>query len=233
MKLNLLYHVYPCAKNDTWLWNLHHIRNHFDLFDRVIIGVAQDDMSAPLVALKQLLVGSPNVELLLSENNRAHGELTTLPYMLDLVKSDRSDEATFYAHAKGVSHSGPRLMAVKQWTKAMLDFNLDMKKVEPLLAVNSCVGTFKRSGIGIVSNKFNWHYSGNFWWVNHAALFGLDWRSRLVGRRHAAESFLGWLFPSGQAACNGASGVLPLYSLRAWSAPNGRNYLAVKKACEV
>ncbi len=229
MTRNLIYHLYPAA-GSVWLWNLRLMMDRLHLFDRVIVGVAEESGSVPPATISYYLRDHKNVEFVIARNDPKRGELTTLPAMLEMVKSDRQDEYTFYAHAKGVSHTGSRLEAVQNWTSTMWELNFNMAYVDNLLRTHACVGAFRRGGEddpGFVGNKHGWHYSGNFWWAKHSELFRLPWRRHLRGRRHAAENFLGELFPVEMAGCVGPVGVFPLYSAKAWKPPHGRIYKAL------
>lgn len=231
MARNLLYHIYPAA-GSNWLWNLRLMIARLHHFDRVIVGVAEEPGGVPASTISYHLRDYKDIEFVIARNNPKLGELTTMPVMLEMVNSDRSDDFTFYAHAKGVSHTGPKLEAVQSWTVAMWDLNFRTNFVNSLLEYHACVGAFQRGGAedkGTIYNTYGWHYSGNFWWVKHSELFCLDWRRYLRARqRHAAENFLGYLFPIEKAACVGPRGPYPLYSPRAWDAPNGVIYRAMR-----
>lgn len=231
MRRNLLYHVYASAENDVWRWNLDFLKQHLHYFDRAIVGVATDSRSIPAAKISQYLADYPDIEFVLARNEPGQGELTTMPTMLEMVSSLREDESTFYAHAKGVSHHGRKLQAVQSWVSAMYELNFPAGRIDRLLRNYSCAGAFQRGGIddiGPIGNEHGWHYSGNFWWVKHSALFALDWRPKLKGKRHAAENFLGELFPIEQAVCTGMCGPYPLYSARDWSKPHGSIYRALR-----
>lgn len=200
-------------------------------FDRVIVGVAEEPGGVPAAVISHHLRQHKNIEFVIAQNNPRKGELTTMPTMLEMVESTNPDELTFYAHAKGVSHTGAKLRAVQSWTRAMWELNFHTDYVRSLLSNRACVGAFQRGGDddpGFVGNDYGWHYSGNFWWVRHSELFKLEWRKPLKGRRHAAENFLGSMFPMMAAGCVGPRGPYPLYSARAWDPPHGRIYKAFR-----
>ncbi len=232
MRRNLLYHIYPSSSNDVWKWNISLVKQYFDHFDRIIVGIATDGNSDSYIDVSKELSDYPNIELVLAKNVEDKGELTTMPTMLEMVESLKDDEITFYAHAKGVSYSGERLWAVKRWTEAMYYFAFrDIEFIDSIMMQYACAGSFQRGGwsdIKHIQNRYGWHYSGNFWWINHRAFFQTNWKYSPRRGRHDAESLLGNLFKVREAFCLGINGPFPLYNSREWKPPHGIIFKAMQ-----
>lgn len=225
-----LYHVYPAVDNDVWRWTLKLFKQHLHFFDRVIVGIAQDGGTVPAREVSLCLREHPNIELVIADNDRFRGEIVTMIPMLEMAESLGQDDLIFYAHAKGVSHTGPKAESIRNWVRCMYLFNFRMDYVSGLLIDHDCVGAFQRGGLADVRrlrSQHGWHYSGNFWWIKSRVLFSADWPRYLRGKRHAAENLLGQVVPVEKAACSGGLGRFPLYHLPSWSPPHGRIFKAL------
>lgn len=136
-------------------------------------------------------------------NSTLMGEVPGWVEALEGLYSVREDEATFYAHTKGVSYDGlePQfLQGVRVWRDTMYTKCLSEPTViDRLLSTNAFVGTYKRR---TRAHGFpSWHYAGTFWWFKHARFFGNPaWKS-LGTTRFAVEQYPGRHFGYDEAHC--------------------------------
>src|SRR5436190_6007055 len=109
-------------------------------------------------------------------NDPELGEVAGFIDALRLLASEDPNEATFYAHTKGVTRAySSQLTSVRLWRNKMYEKCLgDISVVEEALSKYGCAGCFKvNKGIFNESSSLNvpFHFSGTFFWLNHAKLF--------------------------------------------------------------
>lgn len=146
-------------------------------------------------------------------NNSAFRDGYSMPLRLMDFASDSSDEATFFAHTKGVTADNERpLECSKRWCDAMYSACLsDMGKVADVLSDHPVAGACRQKRrhtlhYGRPGQDFDdGHYifAGSFYWVRNDVLYGGDdWR-KIHLHSHLAEE-LPWLVATyEQSACLG------------------------------
>lgn len=187
MKRNLLYYLYP-RTSSVWRWHIEQLQKYWGAFNgRKIIVIAADQHTK--ASQKVLPVLAPlNAELVWVNNDPALGETKHFLEKLSLLESRDPQEATFYAHAKGVTQTGPWLAGAVSWSKGMYDLNLgNISAVEKALSLHSAVGCFKHL---MNHGGARWHYSGTFFWFKHSTLFSRNWRS-IEQSRFGVEGYIG------------------------------------------
>lgn len=218
MQRNLIYHVYPVAANTIWKENIRELVQRWHVFNgKKIIGIVLDAWTVSLAEVQRLFPDDPAIEWLVAPNNPARGEtITFLPAASRLQTLDPR-EATFYAHAKGVMSKYPQRAdplawqyGNSQWWTYMYRYCLDcpIDWLDWLLQRYACAGTIQKVG----SEKFpdgyrheagrplsKWHYTGTFWWFNHARFFSKSDALQLGPSRWALERHLGELFEPEEA----------------------------------
>src|SRR4029077_4401555 len=143
------------------------------------------------------------VEFLELPNSRELRERASLMPLLEKVESLNPDEATFYAHAKGVSTVG-NPEGVMYWRNLMYQSLLDQPaRVRQMLRQYPIVGSFRKRGNvvypdGVTSSP--WHYAGTFFWFRHDAWFGRAWRN-LPATGWSVEAAPGLLFRYEESGC--------------------------------
>jgi len=187
MKRNLYYYLYPLS-GSFWDWHLSQLRRHAAAFNgKKVVVVARDRKTAPLAAVKRRLEGL-GARVLCVPNDPARGETASFVEGLGRLRSLDPAEMTFYAHAKGVTHAGLKSLVMQTWSEAMYAMNLThVRAVERLMADYSAVGCFRQE---VPHGGSWWHYSGTFFWFNHAALFSRDW-TKIDQGRYGVEGWLG------------------------------------------
>jgi SAM-dependent methyltransferase len=225
-KRHLIYHVYAAKANDVWQRNLRQLARRWGVFNgRRIIAVATDSNSMPAETVERYmtsLVGEDRLEWIVLNNDTELREATTLPALLQAIKTIEPD-ALFYAHTKGVSPWGtPPKGGITWWRNAMYHYLLDeSEKMDELLRRYPCVGTCKivwRGETEIPPVRFglvnrgqgpspypsglfhgSWMFSGTYFWARCDALFG-NWRWPFVPHDHyGVEAYLSGIFPASQA----------------------------------
>lgn len=191
MKRNLYYYLYPVS-GSLWDWHLDQLRRHAGAFNgKKVVVVAADRRTAPLAAVKRRLAGF-GARLLRVRNDPARGEAASFAKGLGLLRSLDASEMTFYAHGKGVTHTGLKSLVMQSWSEAMYAMNLSAPgAVERLMRDHSAVGCFRQE---VPHGGSSWHFSGTFFWFKHAALFARSWRD-VERSRYGVEGWLGRHLP--------------------------------------
>ena len=184
---NLLYFIYPLRpKNGSqgveWRLNVEELSKYRDVFNgRKLFVIAFDALSEdPIDVQREIRSTFPDAWFWHVPNDKQLGEVAGFMPALELLESTDPNEATFYAHAKGVSYEdkpGPR-ERVREWRHHMYRECLgDIPKVELALQLFPCAGCFKKYGPWNPFAGVTWHYSGTYFWLKHSALFSKpDWR---------------------------------------------------------
>lgn len=172
MKRNLIFYLYP-RRGSIWSWHVDQLVQFRHAWNgRKLITVAIDHLTEhPTTVLQRL---QPlGAEICWVQNDPNLGETAHLIHKLSLVSSLNEDEATFYAHAKGVTHGGHLLGAVMRWCEAMYTLNLgSIPAVERSLSLFSAVGCFRHF---LRHAGSRWCYGGTFFWLKHSTLFSRKW----------------------------------------------------------
>lgn len=197
MRRNLYFHLYP-LKRSFWTWHLDQLRLYWNAFNgRKIVVVAVDGRTASAGEVAARLQGL-DVELREVRNDPARGETSAFIDTLRLLESSRPDEATFYAHGKGVTHRGLGSLIMQSWSEAMYFMNLsDVGLVDELLAEHAAVGCFRQE---VPHAGSQWHFSGTFFWFKHSQLYARDWE-RIHRGKYGVEGYLGRHLPVERSFC--------------------------------
>jgi len=192
---NLLYHIYP-IKESLWHWNIQRIRNFWHVFTgrKIMMIVTDERTDDPNVVLKEL--GHP-VESYVQRNEARLGEVKTFQIGLSKLQSLKPNEATFYAHAKGVTHNGQRRSNVLAWADALYNLNLSTPMaIDVLLNSYATVGALKKTGS--ITTGSDWYFEGTFFWFKHSEIFKRNWKN-IQQRGHGIEGYPGNQFRSNEA----------------------------------
>jgi hypothetical protein len=180
VKRNLLFHMY--AKRKThWAWHVEKLLEHSKAWNgRRIVGVVVDDWTESEDTIRRALEPL-GAEIMVRRNDAELGETKHFVEMLGMLESLDPQEATFYAHTKGVSREGPELPAIKMWCRAMYDLCLSRPDViEKLLETAAAAGAFR---VQIPHSGSTWCYAGTFFWLKHSTLFSnKNWKDVEPGR---------------------------------------------------
>lgn len=214
---NLMYHVAPLAANDVWRANLRQLAKRWDVFNgrKVVAIVEGSEMADPCEVSTYLddLGCDGRTEIVQRNDVRLHEMATFLP-MCDRVANDDPAQATFYGHAKGVSHvpTSSKGRAVMYWRNALYHHLLDRwRECMEQLTIYPAVGAMKRTwrdgGRGPYPNTKmhprglrhgNWHFAGTFFWLRHDRVFTHpQWRDA-PRDKYGVEAWLSGLFRHGE-----------------------------------
>lgn len=209
-RLNLIYHVTPFDSNDTWLKNIAQLRRRWGLFNsQRIVSVATGPNMIPLDRIKPFLP-DPAIEWLTFPNSKSMREATSFYPMLEKL-SAAANEATFYAHAKGVTR-GACDCRIRDWRNQMYHHCLDrIDDVKAALLHSSCVGPYRqRHWPGTLRRMTHlapelrtqeWHFAGTFWWFRNKDVLGHPKRFDVPMSGYAVEFYLSHLFTYEQSVC--------------------------------
>lgn len=215
-RLNLLYHLTPLAANELWRFHCSRLSPLAPRFNgRVVIAVAQGDGLIPVDQVRPLL---PAVEVLTVLNHPEQRETVSLEALLQRVRSTDADEASCYAHSKGVTQ--PHLKPVQWWAEALYARCAAAgEQAAKALERHPCTGVFKRRGRWSHFPAWcDWHYSGTFFWFRHDALFSRDWQA-IDASRYGTEAYLSRFFDAASAHCLFGDDAGDLYKPRTWRMP--------------
>lgn len=202
---NLLYNCCALSRSEDWKENILKICQHQDVFNgrRIILIKEGKGIIDPEIVKNTFTM---NAEFFILPNDETLQEGVGFLEALERLESNREDEITFYAHTKGVSRqdfSAATMIAVRQWRDRMYKECLsNVPVVEHILSRYSCAGCF-RVGHWIYPMPPNssWHFSGNYWWVNHAKLFSKPNWKRIGETKWCIEGYLGSIFDIEDSYC--------------------------------
>jgi len=198
MRRNLYYNCCPIAySREEWMENVRRLCSYGDLWTgRKIVVIKTGDIMDP-PELVEACFTLPDIEFRLVRNDPVLHETAGFLDTLGDLCSLREDEITFYAHTKGVRVAEPtevRRVSVMQWRNRMYEECLrDPDKIDELLSTYATAGCFKLPELDPRRAPWSsWHYSGTFYWFNHARLFSHNWRylGGIVDR-YTPENYLG------------------------------------------
>jgi hypothetical protein len=190
VRRNLLFHLYP-KRESLWRWHVEQLLKYRSAWNgRRLIQIVLDRETDGLVEVERALAPL-EAEISVGKND---WELNEMPFFLENLEKLQSldlDEATFYAHGKGVRHAGKALRRVQSWSKAMYILNLEsIEAIERALRRTPAVGCFRHY---IQHGGARWCYAGTFFWIRHVDLFSRNWR-RINKSRYGVESYPGLHF---------------------------------------
>lgn len=217
---NLLYHIYPLRENNIWYENAQELKKYWQVFTgRKIIGIAIDENTVSPKEV-QAAFGDSTIEWIIQQNDPKLGERLTFAEGLKRLRSLNPDEATFYAHAKGVGNWCAKMRAVNKTLMDNLDYSVRQWRnymyeycLSPPVDLDAILRTYAAAGcfqyIGDVGKDHeaagdvpcHWFFAGTFYWFNHMWYFGHHCSVPLRNNRWAAEYHLGSMFTKEQSYC--------------------------------
>lgn len=198
---NLIYHVCPMERSDEWRKNLDQLMRRWSVFNgKKIIACADGPGLHPTSVVYDIL--PKDCEVVSIHNDIANREQATFPYLLDRIKNSNSNEATFYAHSKGVLTKANQRGSIR-WRNAMYHYLLDdMEHIGECLQTHAAVGTTKitkKKKEWIVPTgktlPCQWIFAGTFFWFRHDAVFAYPEANVVYDDRYAVEAWLGTFLP--------------------------------------
>ncbi len=219
-KFHLLYHIYP-RPAPMLLLNLERIIRMRHLFDgKMLFSVVQGEMELISISqieayLRRRLVDHRPEQLeffgVSNSNSEARAFFDTL---LPQVAAE-DDAFTFFAHTKGIRPERCGNPCVLLWTHWLYEQSLlSRERLLEILPRFAAAGCFRMRGHPPGQRQAAWHFSGTFFWLNHARVFSRDWQP-LNREQFAAEGWLGSLLPLEETCCLFGDGQGNLYARRA------------------
>lgn len=210
-KRNLIYFICPFKSNNEWRLNVRELVKYMDAFNnRKIVTVAQGPGLIGLEKIKQEFKDK-DIQYITISNERKTGEVKPFKNMMKKVFSLDHCEATFYAHAKGVSpkyenRTNRHFMGnIRVWRNTMYHYCLrDPNSIERILSDFSCCGPYIcREPVGGIA--CNWFFAGTYFWFNNSRIFSNNNWDIESSNRHAVEAYLGLRVPFEEAYCLSAN----------------------------
>jgi uncharacterized HAD superfamily protein/adenine/guanine phosphoribosyltransferase-like PRPP-binding protein len=198
---NLIYHVCPMERSNSWRKNLEQLMRRWGVFNgKKIIACADGPGIHPTSVVYDIL--PKDCKIVSIHNDIANREQATFPYLLDQIRNDSPNEATFYAHSKGIQTKANQVGSM-QWRNAMYHYLLDdMEHVDECLQTHAAVGTTKitkkkREWIVPTGKTLpcQWIFAGTFFWFRHDVIFSYPQANIVYDDRYAVEAWLGTFLP--------------------------------------
>jgi hypothetical protein len=144
-------------------------------------------------------------------NSEAHAFFDTLlPHV-----ASQDDAFTFFAHTKGMRPERCEDPCVLLWTHWLYQHSLlSRERLLEILPRYAAAGCFRMRHHPPGQRQAAWHFSGTFFWLNHARVFGRPWQPR-NREQFAAEGWLGSFLPLEETCCLFGDGQGNLYARRA------------------
>ncbi len=176
MKLKFVYWFYAPNREFPIIYKYHFacLRRYINVFDDILIILAVDDTNdiAYINKLEKMFLDlniGKNLSFKIYQNDPIFRE--ALGFKNEIIDNlYNSKELVFFGHSKGFTNIlSPSL---KYWIAAMYYFNLsniDKVKYHLMEDLSMFYGYTVMRGAA-VSNKYNWHYPGSFYWLNCPAI---------------------------------------------------------------
>lgn len=162
--------------------------------------------------VREQLVPIGDFEIVHVDNHPKLHETAGFMQGLELLASTDPNEATFYAHTKGVAkwnRSRDHQLSIMQWRNRMYHECLhDPVRVRSVLEHAACAGCYRRAAVDYAGHP--WCFAGSFFWFRHDRVFSdPDWPLAIVPNRMGPELFLsGVLDVTESAEFYGTDGIL-------------------------
>jgi len=169
---NLLFHLYP-KRNSFWRWHVEQLLKFQDVWTgKRLVCVVLDDHTVSSGEVSAALEALDCVTFF-RRNNADLGEVAHFIRLLTFLESRDPNEATFYAHGKGVSRDS-MLDGIRMWSRSMYELNLTFPElIDRRLETAAAVGAFR---VQIPHSGAKWCFAGTFFWLKHSELFSRKWR---------------------------------------------------------
>lgn len=183
---HLIYHLYP-IRGSVWRENVEQLRRRIGLLNgRRIVSIVLDETTEPRDILETELADL-GAEIRYFANNTRIGEAVSL--LSALAETIELPGVTFYAHAKGVSHTDASVV-FGIWAKRMYSLLDRFADVTNLLSTRAFCGLVRSTGQPTAEGKYQWHYPGSFYWFRNDVVAGREFE------RQPSDRFYAERFPS-------------------------------------
>lgn len=199
---NLLYNCCPLDDSEEWRLNVERLNYYASIFNgRKIVLLKTGLGMVPPEVVKAAFTFE--AEFRLVPNDPVLGEGAGFIDALRELQSLRSDEATFYAHTKGVSRWRDSLKKgnIRFWRNTMYRECLsDADRIDDVLSRYSCCGCLlnpdgHQPRVGLHNGvQSKWFFAGTFFWFRHDRLFSRSWE-KLPNGYYGVEGYLGLHIP--------------------------------------
>ncbi len=211
---HLMFHVWPTQRG-FWRWHLEQLARHRSIFNGVrTLGIVTGDGCDSPDAVREYSahLGLRWKHVHVAENRSVGEWVSWQPMIRDVMPSyHRSNDITFYAHAKG---SKSNTEAVKLWSQIMYDNCLGrLSEVEHLLRTKAMAGCFKKYGLFNTQDNNRWHFAGTFFWFRNDVLWEREW-NRIDHEYFGTEAWPGLMAMPQEAACLIGENAGNLYDLK-------------------
>jgi hypothetical protein len=207
IKKTLIYYWYVHSTGWQDLYDLHisNLKIYKDVFDKEIFIISRDDDTNPeyvSAVIDKLRSIFPDAEFKAYKNDKTLRESCYFYNEIATKLQDYPDEWYFFAHNKGVDTYYTSKENCKDWICGMYFMNLNfMDSIETNMNLkDTCViGTYLIRGVKQWSFlKYNWHFSGTFWWFNPSRVYKVMKENNNEipsNNRYFTEGFFGSVIP--------------------------------------
>lgn len=212
MRRNLLFYLYP-MRGTIWTWHIDQLLRYRDAWNGkkvVILATSHETEKEESVRERLAPLGA---EILVRPNRTYLSEAAYFVEGLSRMESLDPNEATFYAHAKGVTRRDPQLEWIRKWCEAMwILLCAHPEAIDRKLARHAAVGCFR---LAMNHSGSPWHYSGTFFWLRHDAIFSRAWRD-VIQEKHGVEAYPGRHLRFEEACCLTREDIPAIWLYEGW-----------------
>lgn len=208
---NLIYHVCPLKTNDLWRANASQLAKRIDVFNghRRIAVATGDNLYPAKFAIREMERAGIVAEFMTLPNDPLLREVATFLPLLLSVARPVANEATFYAHTKGIDTACELPNATRGatlWRNAAYHHLLD-RAGDCMVELETHVAAGIHKMIWADNPPYpsglrhgNWMLAGTFFWFRNDAVFSHPrWRNIPIDR-YGAEAWLAGMFAPHEAA---------------------------------
>lgn len=198
---DLHYTIYP-ARQDTTDYHVEMLEDSISQFNGTkVCSLLVDDntMESRYESKLNSMFDLVNIRI----NEPRLRETTAFIESLTSLYTTNPNRVICFGHAKNQQHRGPNIeAAIQYWTKALYKycFNNWEGVCESFKQGYHVTGAC-RLNTGIKVSKFNWHYSGSFWWARSDKLFLNPFWKNISPNAYGSESYVGHQFYLEESDC--------------------------------
>lgn len=206
----LLFYWY--VRNDGWhdLYDFHlkNLEAYKDVFDSAIFIISHDDdtkqkyIEAVIEKLKNIY---PDAEYRCYRNDKKLRESKYVYEEIALKLKDMPDQWYFWGHCKGIDSKYVSMPHCYKWVAGMYFMNLYfIDEVEKYMndSETCTIGTYLMRNYKAWSFlKYQWHFSGTFWWFNPHRIYELIIKlgNKIpLNDKYFSEGFFGSVIPDNE-----------------------------------
>lgn len=212
---NLHYFIYP-KYEDSVDYHIEELQRSIHIFNGkkiCCVAIDQNTLQDKYVLKLEYLFD----EVYYVQNNSETRESAGFIETLKKLRSKDPNQAICFAHAKGQQIHTKTSPLIRLWSETMYETCVrNWSEVQKAMEDgHPVVGSFK-SFAGFRTTKYQWHYSGSFWWARSKEIFSNKNWQQMCNQWWAAESYVGRHYTREEGYCLFGHNVGSLYEHGTW-----------------